>query len=156
MRNKQFLADVFYLILLACTLGAILVLGIFVAPVVFTNTMLSHFENGIIMADIFSRFGYWLYVTLFGIILYEGYRFKTFQRDNVMMASSLTSIFSILMFNAVYTPKILEIQSFGEEATQSDEFANIHIASELDFKILAFALLVMFIRRYYLITHPKR
>ena len=156
MRNKQFLADTFYLILLASTLGAILVLGIFVAPVIFGNSMLSHFENGVVMADIFNRFGYWLYFTLFGIILYEGYEFKSFKRDTPMMVATLTSIFSILMFNAVYTPKILEIQSFGEEATKSDEFANIRIASELDFKILATALLVMFIRRYYLITHPKR
>ncbi len=155
MRNRRFWADTFYLMILASTLGAILILGIFVAPVIFTNTTLSHFDNGIIMADIFDRFGYWLYVTLFVTVIYEGYEFKKFKRDNIMMTFSLTSIFSILMFNAVYTPKILQIQSFGKEATKSDEFTNIHIASELDFKILAFALLVMFIRRYYLITHPK-
>jgi hypothetical protein len=105
MRNRQFWADTIYLMILASSLGAILILGIFVAPVVFGNTMLSHFDNGIVMADIFNRFGYWLYLTLFAILLYEGYEFKKFKRDNIMSISAMVSIFSIMMFNTVYTPK---------------------------------------------------
>ena len=156
MKNRQFLADTFYLLLLASTLGAILVLGIFVAPVVFHTTLLEHFDAGIVMADIFQRFTYWLYLMLIAIILYEGYEYKKFKRDQLIIGSSLMSIFSIVMFNTVYTPKILQMQSLGKEATMSEEFENIHLASELDFKILALALLILFVRRYYLITHPKR
>jgi len=43
------------------------------------------------------------------------------------------------------------MQKLGREATQSDTFENIHIASELDFKLLAVALLVLFIRRLMLL-----
>ena len=155
MRNKQFLADTFYLLLLASTLGAILVLGIFVAPVVFNTTTLNHFDEGVIMADIFHRFTYWLFMMLVAIILYEAYEYKKFKRDRIAIGASIMSIFTIMMFNTVYTPKILEMQAEGKEATASEAFSDIHIASEVDFKILAFALLVLFARRYYLITHPK-
>ena len=150
------IADILYLLLIASTLGAILVLGIFVAPIVFNTTTLNHFDEGVIMADIFSRFTYWLYVMLAGIVLYEGSEYKKFKRDRIIIGSSLMSIFTIMMFNTVYTPKILEMQSLGREATQSEAFENIHIASEIDFKILALALLVLFVRRYYLITHPQK
>ncbi len=150
------IADILYLLLIASTLGAILVLGIFVAPIVFNTTTLDHFDEGVIMADIFSRFTYWLYVMLAGIVLYEANEYKKFKHDRIIIGSSLMSIFTIMMFNSVYTPKILEMQTLGREATQSEAFENIHIASEIDFKILAFALLVLFVRRYYLITHPQK
>jgi hypothetical protein len=156
VKNKQFIADVMYLLLIAATLGAVLTLGAFAAPVVFNTPGLEHFEAGIVMAEIFHRFTYWLYLMLAGIILYEGYEYKKFKRDRIIIGSSLMSIFTILMFNTVYTPKILEMQSQGKEVTASEAFSKIHIASEIDFKLLAFALLVLFVRRYYLITHPKR
>jgi len=59
------------------------------------------------------------------------------------------------MFSAVYAPKILAMQALGAEATKSDTFANIHIASEIDFKILAVSLLVLFIRRLMLLPVSK-
>ncbi|MEA1920655.1 MAG: DUF4149 domain-containing protein [Campylobacterota bacterium] len=155
MKNKQMIADIIYLILIASTLGGVLVLGIFVAPVVFNTTPLERYQEGIIMAEIFSRFTYWLYAMLIGIVLYEGWEYKKFKRDRIMIASSLMSIFTILMFNTVYTPKILALQALGEEATLSEEFSNLHMASEIDFKLLAVSLIVLFVRRYYLITHPQ-
>ena len=77
--------------------------------------------------------------------------YKTGQRDAIAFASAVTVIFSSLMFSAVYSPKILAMQVLGAEATQSDTFHNIHIASEIDFKILAVALLVLFVRRLMLL-----
>jgi hypothetical protein len=149
-------SDIVYLMILAATLGAILVLGIFTAPVVFNTGMLSHYEEGMIMAEIFRRFTYWLYLTFLVMVIYEGYQFKIFKRDAIATLAALTSIATILMFNAVYTQKILAMQKQGEAATQSEAFANIHLASEIDFKILAVALAILFVRRYYLITHPNR
>jgi hypothetical protein len=55
------------------------------------------------------------------------------------------------MFSAVYVPRILAMQSVGIEATTSDTFSKLHIASELDFKILAFGLIGLFIRRLMLL-----
>ncbi len=149
------IADIIYLMLIASTLGGVLVLGIFAAPVVFNTTSLERYQEGVIMAEIFSRFTYWLYMMLLAIVLYEGYEYKKFKRDRIIIASALISIFTILMFNTVYTPKILQMQALGEETTMSEAFANIHIASEIDFKLLALGLIVLFVRRYYLITHPK-
>jgi hypothetical protein len=154
--KKQMWVDIVYLLFLAATLGAVLVLGIFVAPVVFNSEMLDRYNEGIIMAEVFRRFTYWLYVTLAMVILYESYQFKIFKRDNIMSVTTAVTIFTILMFNTVYTPRILEMQAQGVEATQSEVFEKIHLGSEIDFKILALALLILFARRYYLITHPQR
>jgi len=73
------------------------------------------------------------------------------QRDAIAFGSAAIVLFASLMFSGVYAPKILAMQALGVEATQSDTFENIHMASELDFKILAVALLVLFIRRLMLL-----
>ena len=82
---------------------------------------------------------------------YEAVMYKMGQRDNIIFVSSVIVVFSSLMFSAVYSPKIMSMQVLGIEATQSNTFKNIHIASELDFKILAVALLILFIRRLMLL-----
>ncbi len=156
MPNGRFMADVAYLLLLGATLGAVLVLGAFAAPVVFNTPMLERFDEGVIMAEIFRRFTYWLYVAVAAVVLYEGYQFKIFKRDMISVLAALSLLGTALLFNTVYTPRILQMQQEGIVATQSEIFANIHTASELDFKLLATALLVLFVRRYYVITHPKR
>lgn len=134
-----------------------MVLGAVVAPVIFNpNKMLvdislDHFNSGIIMGEVFHRFSYWIYFVATVVIIYEAIMYKLGQRDAIVFASAVTVIFSSLMFSAVYSPKILSMQSIGVEATQSDTFKNIHLASELDFKILAVALIVLFIRRLLLL-----
>ena len=155
--KKSIYIDFSYLIVLAATFGAVIVLGAFVAPVVFhtdkflDGVYLDHYNAGIIMGEIFHRFSYWIYFTAFYIAAYEAVAYKLGQRDKVIFASVVTAIFSALMFSAVYAPKILAMQALGVEATQSDTFLNIHVASELDFKILAVALLVLFVRRLMLL-----
>lgn len=103
------------------------------------------------MGEIFHRFSYWVYFLAGAVVLYEGYMYKTTKRDSIVLASSVTVVFSSLMFSNVYAPKILAMQAVGVEATQSVTFENIHKASELDFKILAVALLVLFVRRLMLL-----
>jgi hypothetical protein len=145
------------LIVLAATFGAVIVLGAFVAPVVFhtdkilETAVLDHYNAGIIMGTIFHRFSYWIYFTALFIVIYEAVMYKSGKRDNIIFVAVVTTVFSSLMFSAVYSPKILAMQSLGREATQSDTFSNVHIASELDFKILAIGLLVLFVRRLMLL-----
>ncbi len=149
--------DFSYLILLSATFGAVIVLGAVVAPVIFhsdkilVDMFLNRYNSGIIMGEIFHRFSYWLYVVAAAVAIYEAIWYKMGQRDAIAFGSAVTVLFSSLMFSAVYAPKILVMQALGIEATQSDTFANIHIASELDFKILAFSLFVLFIRRLMLL-----
>ncbi|MFA6760360.1 MAG: DUF4149 domain-containing protein [Sulfuricurvum sp.] len=156
MRNNIYL-DFAYLILLAASFGAVVVLGAFAAPVIFHTDLLAFdlgidsYTAGIVMTEIFRRFGYWLYLLAFFTLFYELYAYKRGFRDAVVFGSSATVIFSSLMFSGVYTPRIVAMQLLGGEATKSDTFKSVHYASELDFKILAIALIILFIRRLMLL-----
>ena len=155
--KRNIYLDFSYLVLLAASFGGVIVLGAFVAPVVFHTDKLLHavvldnYNAGIIMGEIFHRFSYWIYFLAFGVVAYELIAYKKGQRDTIVFVTSVSVVFSSLMFSAIYSPKILEMQKLGSEATQSDTFSNIHIASELDFKLLAIGLLVLFIRRLMLL-----
>ncbi|WP_415395920.1 DUF4149 domain-containing protein [Sulfurimonas sp. CS5] len=155
--SKKIYIDFAYLIMLAASFGAVIVLGAVVAPVIFNSDKilvdisLDHYNSGIIMGEVFHRFSYWLYVVASVVLIYEAVMYKMGQRDAIAFASSVTIVFSSLMFSAVYSPKILAMQAIGLEATQSDTFANIHMASELDFKILAIGLVILFVRRLMLL-----
>ncbi|WP_304546266.1 DUF4149 domain-containing protein [Sulfurimonas microaerophilic] len=157
MIKRNIFLDFSYLLVIAASLGGVLALGALVAPVVFhTDTMLvgallDNYNAGIIMGEIFRRFSYWIYFLAAYVFIYEALMYKQGQRDNIALISSFLTIATSLMFSAVYSPKILAMQALGTEATQSDTFQNIHIASEIDFKILAVSLLVLFIRRLMLL-----
>ncbi len=153
MRKRNIYADFGYLIVLASTYGGVMVLGMLVAPVVFhandyvVALDINHYNAGIIMGEIFHRFAIWTYIVAFIVLVYEGMMYKQGQRDRYIFISASFVVFSSLMFSGVYSPRILQMQSMGAEATQSDTFANLHLASEIDFKVLAVALIVLFIRR---------
>ena len=151
--KRNIYIDFAYFIILAASFGGVVVLGAIVAPVVFhTDKILSemiidNYNAGIIMAEIFHRFSYWIYFLAVYVVLYETVQYKMGERDAISFGAAVTVLFSSLMFSAIYAPKIIQMQAMGIEATQSDTFANIHIASEIDFKILAVALIVLFVRR---------
>lgn len=155
--KKNIYVDFGYLVMLAATFGGVMVLGAIVAPVVFNTDrilvgmFMDNYNAGIIMGEIFHRFSYWLYATTIGVFIYEAALYKSGQRDAVAFGASASVVFSSLMFSSVYAPKILAMQALGAEATQSDTFENIHKASEIDFKILAIALIILFIRRLMLL-----
>jgi hypothetical protein len=157
MLKRNIYLDFSYLLVIAATLGAVLVLGAIVAPVIFhsdrylVGMLIDHYNMGMIMGEIFRRFAYWAYFVAAYIAFYEVYMYKMGKRDAIAFGAAVTAIFSSLMFSAVYVPKILLMQSMGKEATQSDTFANVHIASEIDFKLLAVALIVLFVRRLMLL-----
>ncbi|HLD22464.1 MAG TPA: DUF4149 domain-containing protein [Sulfuricurvum sp.] len=158
--NKKALVDVIYLLLIAMSAGAVLVLGVFVAAVVFhsevylTLPLLSRYEEGKIMGEIFRRFTYWAYFMSAVIAVYEVSRYKVMQIDKISILSALGSIGTLLLFSAVYTPKILEYQAKGEAAIDAS-FEALHKASEIDFKILLLMLLILFSRRAYLLAVKK-
>jgi hypothetical protein len=142
-----------YLLLIAMTLGAVLVLGAVVAPVIFhsdsflASALLDNYNEGALMAEIFYRFTYWGYVVVLAVVFFEVTEFKQMRRDRIAGIGAMGVVGTLLLFNAVYTPKILQMHSEGPEATQTEAFASLHTASEIDFQILAVALAVLFIRR---------
>jgi len=155
--KRNIYIDFSYFVILAATFGAVLVLGAIVAPVVFhtdkilVDMLLDNYNAGIIMGEVFHRFSFWVYFVAVYVVVYEAMRYKTGERDAVSFGAAVTVVFTSFLFSAVYAPKILEMQAIGVEATQSDTFANIHAASEIDFKFLALSLLVLFIRRLMLL-----
>ncbi len=157
MLKRNIYFDFGYLIVLAATFGAVLTLGAIVAPVIFTSdaytvgVMLDHYNMGIVMSEIFRRFSYVINFSVTYIVIYEAIMYKTGERDKYTALFAFMSVFSGFMFSSVYVPRILAMQAAGSEATLSDTFANLHAASELDFKILAISLLGLFIRRLMLL-----
>ena len=155
--KRNIYIDFSYFIVLAASFGAVIVLGAIVAPVVFhsdkilVGMLLDHYNAGIIMGEVFHRFSYWIYFLALYVAFYETARYKMGERDPISFAAAVIVLFSSLLFSSIYAPKILEMQAMGVEATQSDTFENIHIASEIDFKILAVGLLVLFVRRLMLL-----
>lgn len=156
--NKKAIVDVLYLLTLGMTVGAVLILGVFVAAVVFHSEvylsipLLSRYEEGKIMGEIFRRFTYWGYIMATIIAVYESACFKAMQIDKVSILSALGSIGTLLLFSGVYSPKMLEFQQQGELAMMNNSFESLHKASEIDFKIMLVMLLILFGRRAYLMA----
>lgn len=156
--NKKALIDVLYLLTIGMTVGAVLILGAFVAAVVFHSEvylsipLLSRYEEGKIMGEIFRRFTYWGYIMAVIIVWYEIVRLKSMQIDKIAIMAALGSIGTLLLFSGVYSPKMLEFQQLGELAMIDSSFESLHKASEIDFKIMLVMLLILFGRRAYLMV----
>ena len=144
-----------YIILLGIMLGAALYAGIVVAPTIFHSEivlekeLLSRFQEGLLMTVNFVKLSYLVDITILAVIFYEGYRFKSFERDTVGLLSAVLVVLSGLLYAQYYIPQILEMQAQGETVTESKVFENAHFASELDFKLFALALLVLLVRNIY-------
>ena len=151
--NKYFkLITIAYLILLGAVLGAGLFAGIVVAPVTFhTDTwlgseVLSHYQEGLIMTQNFVKLSYLVNFALLAVALYEGYKYKKFERDTITQIATFFVIATGLLFSQYYIPDILTMQMAGEAMTQSEAFINTHKGSEINFKVFSLALLVLLIR----------
>ncbi len=161
IKKRSIYIELAYLLFLGATLGAVLVLGIIVTSVIFNSdnylsmVLLDHYNEGKLMGEIFRRFSYWIYALSFVVALYEIMEYRSLRRDGIAQAATFGVLATGLMFSAVYSPKILEMQALGAKATMSEEFEALHIASEIDFKILAFTLALLFVRRVMLLRTIK-
>ena len=151
--NKYFrMATMAYLILLGAMLGAGLYAGIVVAPVTFNTDqwigteVLTQFQEGQIMTENFLRLSYLVNVVVVAILLYEGYKYKKFERDIVTQVATFFVLATGLLFAQYYIPDIIALQEQGVEATKSVAFLNTHKGSEINFKIFSLALLVLLVQ----------
>jgi hypothetical protein len=140
-----------YLVLLGITLGAVLFAGMVVAPVIFNSErwlpeLMSHYQEGVLMTQNFVRLSYLVDATVIAIVLYEGYKYKMFERDTITQIAAFFAVATGLMFGHYYLPDIVTMQMAGEKMTQSQAFINTHKGSEIDFKIFAAAVLTLMIR----------
>lgn len=145
----------FYIIILGLTLGAGLYAGVVVAPVTFNSEIylqseiLTRFQEGLIMSENFQRLGFLVTFTVLCVALYEGYKYKIYDRDIFTTIPAFIVITSGLLYAHYYIPQILELQKEGESMTKSKVFENTHFASELDFKLFTLALLILLSRTLY-------
>ena len=151
--NKYFrMVTLGYLILLSVMLGAGLFAGIVVAPVTFNSELwlgadiLTRFQEGQIMTENFLRLSYMVNVIIVAVVLYEGYKFKKFERDTVTKVATFFVLATGLLFSQYYIPDIIEMQAQGVKVTESIAFINTHKGSEINFKIFSVALLVLIIQ----------
>jgi hypothetical protein len=141
-----------YLIFLSAGLGAGLFAGIVVAPVTFHteiwlgSEVLTQFQEGQIMTENFLRLSYLVNVLLVFVVLYEGYKFKKFERDTLTQVATFLVLATGLLFSQYYIPDIITMQEQGVEATKSAAFINTHKGSEINFKIFSAALLVLIVQ----------
>ncbi len=142
----------FYIIFLAAVMGASLYAGVVVAPVIFNTVdvfgteILTHFQEGMIMTENFVRLSYVITLSVVVVAIYEGYKYKKGERDKLALIAAFLIISTGVLFSYYYLPDILLMQQAGEQMTQSETFANAHKASEINFKIFVFAILLLLIR----------
>ncbi|EAK5116347.1 DUF4149 domain-containing protein [Campylobacter upsaliensis] len=135
-----------HLFLLAAMIGVELILGVVVAPVVFYpqgligENVLSHFQSGLMMSDIFVKMGYVLLVVALFNALYELINFfkkkEKFQLRFSKFALSIIVLILALFFVFYFTAYILEAQKMGESVIKTAEFQSMHEASEVVIKII--------------------
>jgi hypothetical protein len=151
MKKNFRYATMAYLIYLGMVLGMIVYAGAVVAPVIFGSEkflgseVLTHYQEGVLMTQNFVRLGYLVTVMMIVVALYEGYRFKMGEHGKLEQATTIMVLATAALFNFYYLPAIQEMQSMGAEATQTKVFSNMHIGSEIDFKVLAVSILVLMI-----------
>ena len=119
--NKYFrMATMAYLTLLGTVLGAGLYAGIVVAPVTFHteqwlgSEILSHYQEGLIMTQNFVRLSYLVNFMLIAVVIYEGYKYKKFERDTITQVATFFVFATGLLFSQYYIPDILTMQLAGE------------------------------------------
>lgn len=144
------------LLLLGAMIGIELILGVVVAPVIFYpqnligENVLSLFQSGLMMSQIFIQMGYILIAVASINLLFELYSYfkdeAKFQLKFSKLALSLLIFILSLLFVFYFSAYIIQTQALGEEATKSEEFKSMHSASEVVMKII----LIMQIFLYFL------
>lgn len=149
-----------YLFLLAILVGLELSAGAFVAPVIFYpqeligDGVLTHFQSGLIMSEIFVRFNNVLLFVSAVAFIYETVNLAKNKDEsfNLKFSTFMLAFINALLaaaFVFYFTQYILEAQKLGPEATLgSESFAKMHGASEWVMKIMLFAQAILFFLKF--------
>lgn len=149
-----------YLFLLVLLVGLEFAAGAFVAPVIFYpqkligDGVLSHFQSGLMMSEIFVRLNKPLLVISVLSFLYEAINLSKNKNENFNLKFStfmLSLLNAILAFAFIFyfTDYILEAQKLGPTATiESQVFAKMHSASEWTMKILLVSQTILFFLKF--------
>lgn len=147
-----------YLFLLALIIGVEISIGAFLAPVLFFPAkyigegVLSIFQSGQLMTQVFLKYNTLLIAVCLVSIIYElinliknkedsfNFKFSAFMLSFIVLGLASSFVF-------YFTPYIVNAQSLGELATTTNDFARIHKASEIVMKIMIIAQTILFFVR---------
>ncbi|MDR1460161.1 MAG: DUF4149 domain-containing protein [Campylobacteraceae bacterium] len=158
MKKTAFQKSLFttYLLLIGICIGAEITVGALVASVVFFPSaylgdgVLSHFQSGILMTQIFLRFNILLILCTFFMAAYEIYSYFVKNQDFISAVILFIVLVGVLAFVLYFTPYIVESQKLGVEATSSQEFKDTHSFSELVIKAVLIGQIMLFFRRVWI------
>ena len=146
-----------YLVLLGMAIGVEIAAGAFIAPVIFFpqkylgDDVLSHFQSGILMTQVFLKMNLFIgFITLFSVI-YEVQVWMSHKRSDII-ALSFSLIMALMtgLFLFYYTPFIVQAQQLGALETATEAFSKMHKESEWVMKILMVSQFGLFLRRAWL------
>ena len=148
---------VIYLVMLGIAMGVEIAAGAFIAPVIFFpqaylgDGVLTHFQSGILMTQVFLKMNLLIgFVALYSII-YEVQVWMMRKNDDLL--SFLLSVLSVIatgLFLFYYTPFIVHAQQLDSLETATDAFATMHKQSEWVMKALMVVQFMLFARRGWL------
>ncbi|WP_261817795.1 DUF4149 domain-containing protein [Vibrio gallicus] len=142
-----------YILFLTVVVGFSLFAGAVVAPVIFNSALflseplLSRFQEGLLMTEVFVRLSYPLALLCVLSLVYEVYQFVTVKTDWWALLSMFVMVTTGLLFCFYFVPQIVELQSQGALVTQSGGFATLHKISEVSFKITVLSGIILIYRR---------
>lgn len=154
---------VIYLFLLATLIGIEISIGVLLAPVIFFPAkfigegVLTHFQSGQLMTQIFLKYNVLLIVVSVLVFLYEIFNLKN--RTEIITMRISTFIFAIInlilayLFVFYFTDYIVNAQLVGTLATMTDKFAMIHEQSEMAMKAMLVVQVILFFMRGF--SRPK-
>ena len=140
-----------YLFILALALGAGIFAGAVTAPVVFhandfiPGALLSRYDMGSLMSEIFRRLAFIVDASLLMIIVDEGIKLAKKQKEWFGTLMGVLAVISGYLFSFYFVPEILTLQKGGAESTASAAFEALHQSSELWFKIYLLAVATLFV-----------
>ncbi|CZE49104.1 DUF4149 domain-containing protein [Campylobacter geochelonis] len=148
-----------YLFLLAALIGIEISVGALVAPVIFFPAsiigegILTHFQSGQLMTQIFLKFNNILFTIAVISIIYEILNFITAKNEsfNFKFSTLMLSLINLVLsaaFVFYFTDYIVDAQNLGVVATQNEAFAQIHKTSEWCMKIMMVAQFILFFMRF--------
>ncbi|CUU68342.1 putative integral membrane protein [Campylobacter hyointestinalis] len=147
-----------YLFLLALIIGVEISIGAFLAPVVFFPAkyigegVLSIFQSGQLMTQVFLKYNMLLIAVSIVSIIYELINLIKNKEDSFNFKFSAFMLSFIVLglassFAFYFTPYIVNAQSLGELATTTNDFASVHKTSEIVMKIMIIAQTILFFVR---------
>lgn len=148
---------VIYLAMLGIAMGVEIAAGAFIAPVIFFpqkylgEGVLSHFQSGILMTQVFLKMNLVIGFAALYSIIYEVEVFM--MRKNYDFLSFFLSLIIVVgtgLFLFYYTPFIVHAQQLGAMETTTEAFATMHKQSEWVMKALMVVQFGLFIRRSWL------